>query len=310
MTLDEWLALPDAPEQVELSPSDMRRLFWKYRGLLKTREREHAYWSATNDNLFRAYEKLDHQEQQLAEAFSRLEEELAVAKQIQSALMPSGLDELAPQLELAVWHQQLNAVGGDYFDFFAPTHADAQLLCAVCDISGHGVSAALVMAYLKALFTQSLPHSDEPRAVTEWLNQVALPFLKQAKKYATINFVRIREQELDYVCGGGFGLLIHGQECTSFNRKDHFIGLRDRPFSQHTLPFVAGDLLALYTDGIIEAQNSDGQDYSLARLERTLLAHATLPLDQILERCKADYHSFRSHDVDDITLVLLRRRQR
>jgi sigma-B regulation protein RsbU (phosphoserine phosphatase) len=73
------------------------------------------------------------------------------------------------------------------------------------------------------------------------------------------------------------------------------------------MPFVPGDLLALYTDGIPESQDSDGRDYSAKRLHRLITSLADMPSQVIVDRCVEDYTRFRSEDADDITLLVAKR---
>lgn len=302
MTLDELLALSRPPDTIELSREELTRFFWRHKGTLKTSERDRRFWSATNQNLTLAYERLDEKERQLDRAYRTIQDDLLVAQQIQQALLPDESAAAQHALELAVYHRQLSQVGGDYYDFFG-----SQAL-GIFDISGHGVSAALVMAYLKALFAQAVHRFDAPADIVEWVNTNAYVFLRQVKRYATMNFVRFGDAHIEYVCGGGFGLLVHRGQPQTFERRDAFLGLRQRPFHQHTMPFEAGDLLALYTDGLVEAQDHDGHDYTVARLNQLILEHATQPVEDILARCIDDYTQFRASDTDDITLVILRRR--
>lgn len=303
MTLDELLRASAPPEDITLSPADLRRLYWKHRGLLKDAERDHAYWEATNQNLKRAYETLDEQERQLAAAYRIIRDDLEVASRIQTSLLPQ--ERELPGLDVAVHHKQLTEVGGDYYDFFR-TRDDATAI-GVFDISGHGVSAALVMAFLKAQFMLALDGLESPDAIVDAVNARSFAFLRGVKKYATVNFAVIGRDELRYACGGGFGLLLHGDAQHVFEKQAPFLGLRRKPYRQHRLPFVVGDLVALYTDGMVEAQDGDGRDYSVARLNDVIVQHRHAPPAEILTRCLEDYEGFRSEDTDDITLIIARR---
>jgi sigma-B regulation protein RsbU (phosphoserine phosphatase) len=80
------------------------------------------------------------------------------------------------------------------------------------------------------------------------------------------------------------------------------------PYHEHSFEFQRGDLLALYTDGILEAQNDKGEDYTKDRLNELIVKNKDKPVDEILEVCKSDYEDFRTQDSDDITLVLLRKK--
>ncbi|MCB9796762.1 MAG: SpoIIE family protein phosphatase [Alphaproteobacteria bacterium] len=305
MTLEELLAAPRPPDLIDLSQEELVRFFWKYKGLLKKWERANAYWATTNNNLKLAYEKLDEKEQELARAYELIQDDLSVASQIQQALMPKPRSTLDGSIDIAVYHKQLTEVGGDYYDFFKTR--DGHRALGVFDISGHGVSAALVMAFLKAQFMQVMDRFESPKEIVEWVNSASYLFLREVKKYATVNFVVFGEQDVRYVAGGGFGLLVHQGQALTFENRQHFLGLRHRPFREHALPWGPGDLLALYTDGIIEAQNERVEDYTIRRLNDIILEHANDPVQVILDRCVKDYVEFRAQDTDDVTLIILRK---
>jgi sigma-B regulation protein RsbU (phosphoserine phosphatase) len=306
MTLEQLLESGNVPTKADLSEEDLARLFRKYRGLQKKHERDQAFWAATNENLKTAYERLDEQERELARTYQIIRDDLAVASRIQQALLPHLSDKMAAELELAVHHKQLTEVGGDYYDFF--TTASGNSAVGVFDISGHGVSAALVMTYLKAKFVTALEEHDSPKVIVESINGNAYEFLKTVKKYATVNFVVIGTAAIRYVCGGGFGLLVKGSKGTAFAKRDSFLGLRRQSFREHELPFGEGDVLALYTDGIPEAQNQQGEDYTVRRLNDLIVKNAKRPVQEILDRCLEDYTGFRGKDSDDVTLVVLRKK--
>lgn len=306
MTLEEMLKSPTPPEQNELSKEELVRFYWKYRGQLKKWERANAFWEATNQNLSHAYEKLDEKERQLEHAYNLIQEDLEVGSRIQQALLPSTLEQMEDELELAVSHHQLAEVGGDYYDFFRTS--DERYAIGVFDISGHGVSAALVMTYLKAQFMQTMEVLDQPKAIVERVNAISFRFLRSVKKYATVNFVKFEEDQLRYVCGGGFGYLLRQGEEHHFYKRDHFLGLRNKPFKEQTLPFASGDILALYTDGMIEGQNAERQDYTVKRLNSLIKDHRDKKVAEILDLCVKDYEQFREKDTDDITLLLLRKK--
>jgi sigma-B regulation protein RsbU (phosphoserine phosphatase) len=305
--LDEALAGSDPSRLASLSGEDLARLFWRYKGLEKQLERDRAFWSATNDNLKIAYERLDEKERELARAYATIQEDLSLASQVQSALLPKISTEAEQHLEIAVHHRQLTEVGGDYYDFFRLS--GGRFAVALYDISGHGVSAALIMAYLKAQFMRGLEHHDTPRGVVEWVNGASYDFLREIRRYATVNFVAFQPQAIRYVCGGGYGLLVRQGQQHTFIKKDSFLGLRHQPFNEHELPFSPGDVLALYTDGMVEAQDRAGVDYGVHRLNTLIAANAQLPPQAILDRCVADYQAFRASDADDVSLMIMRRRE-
>lgn len=306
--LDDVLAGNDARRVLELPQEALVRMFWKLKGLRKNLERDGAFWGSTNDNLRRAYEKLDEQERELARTYNIIREDLEVAEQVQRALLPKPDREMEAAFEVAVHHKQLTQVGGDYYDYFRT--GSGRLAVGVFDISGHGASAALITSFLKAQFQHAMAAFDGPREIVERVNALSYDFLREVRRYATVNFVVFEDTSLRYVSGGGYGLLLRHGEAHSFAKQDPFLGLRKKPFHEHSLSFGPGDLLALYTDGIVEAQDAAGADYSVRRLNALIAGHAAEPVADIVARCVDDYQRFRAADSDDVTLLLLRRRPR
>ena len=306
MILDEFLNSKNPPDKIELNNDDLVKFFWKYKGNQKKWDRANNFWSATNENLKIAYEKLDEKEQELESAYSIIREDLSVGSKIQAALLPKMTPQMEKDIECAVYHKQLAEVGGDYYDFFNTVNNSYAM--GIFDISGHGVSAALVMTYLKAQFMQVMDRLDSPKEIVEAVNNVSFDFLKGVKKYATVNLVVFAPDKIKYVCGGGFGVLIRNNEPQFFNKKDHFLGLRNKPFSEYELPFEKNDILVIYTDGIVESQNAKKEDYTVKRLNDLIIRNSDKPVADILSICLQDYRSFTDKDFDDITLLILRKK--
>ncbi len=306
MSLKDLLGSKKTPEKDEISDEDLHRLFMKHKGLLKERERDKAFWAATNENLKLAYEKLDEKDRELERVYGIIHEDLKVAKQIQDGLLPNLSKRMKSELELEVYQKQLLEVGGDYYDFFKSKGGSYAI--GVFDISGHGVSAALVMTYLKAQFMRITDKFQSPKEIVEWVNSTSCSFLKSVKKYATINFVVFNKDKIRYVCGGGFGLLVRGKKPYTFKKGDQFLGLRNKPFHEYELDFTKDNILVLYTDGMIEAQNKKKEDYTVAKLNRIVLDNSEKPVKDILKLCLEDYQNFRNTDSDDITMLIMRKK--
>jgi sigma-B regulation protein RsbU (phosphoserine phosphatase) len=231
-------------------------------------------------------------------------EDLEVAQGIQQSLMPDQA-MLAGFVDIAVYHKQLTEVGGDYYDF-SQLPGD-RFAVSVYDISGHGVSSALIMTFLKAQIENATKRLDSPSAIVDWVNRASYAFLRGVRRYATVNFVMFSDRFLRYVSGGGYGLLVRHGEQKPFNRVGNYIGLRTKPFREFELPFEEGDVLALYTDGMAEALDENGKGYTVQRLNDLIARHSDEPVQDILNRCVEDYTNFRAQDTDDITLLILRR---
>lgn len=231
-------------------------------------------------------------------------EDLEVARGIQQSLMPDPA-MLADFVDIAVYHKQLTEVGGDYYDF-SQLPGD-RFAVSVYDISGHGVSSALIMTFLKAQIENATKRLDSPSAIVDWVNRASYAFLRGVRRYATVNFVMFSDRFLRYVSGGGYGLLVRHGEQKAFNRVGNYIGLRTKPFREFELPFEERDVVALYTDGMVEALDENGKGYTVQRLNDLIARHSDEPVQDILNRCVEDYTNFRAQDTDDITLLILRR---
>jgi sigma-B regulation protein RsbU (phosphoserine phosphatase) len=144
--------------------------------------------------------------------------------------------------------------------------------------------------------------------VADAVNSSVIGFLKRVKKYSTINYVLFEPLRIRYVCGGGNGLLVHNGQLITFSKQDAFLGLRERPYRESILPFEQDDLLALYTDGIVEAQDQEQRDYSIRRLSRLIQTHAGRDVQELLDICVADYREFCSGPQDDVTLLIMRKK--
>ncbi|MBN2532415.1 MAG: SpoIIE family protein phosphatase [Spirochaetales bacterium] len=306
MKLDEFLEsrTPLLPGNFNLTHEELVKFFWKYKGLQLDFERNNTFWKATNENLTLAYKKLDEQEKELEHVYRLIQEDLNVAHGIQKALFPTFSREKNMPFELAFYNKQLDQVGGDYFDFF--TTRQGYNAIGVFDISGHGVSAALIMAYLKSQFMLIMENLDSPREIIEHINNISLPFFKRIKRYVAVNLVVFMNNVISYLCAGGFGMLIHDGKIHTFKKNHNFLGLRKGSFSEYTLPVLHNDLLVLYTDGIVEAQDEFQNDYSVKRLNKLAYQHRNKRVSEILNICLQDYIAFRRYDQDDITLLILR----
>ena len=306
MTAEDFLNASKPPQGKEIvfSPEDLSKLFWKYKGLQKEMERERQFWASTNENLKLAYERLHNQEQELEDAYERIQEDLEVASQIQQASLPNMLERMSEELDIAIFHEQLRKVGGDYYDFFYTKNN--QYAIALFDISGHGVSAALVMAYLKAQFLETMKILESPSQIVESVNASSFEYLRKIKKYSALTFVLFEGDRIHYVCGGGHGIHISDGVMQEFQKSHNFLGLRNKPFHEYELSFRPNDLLVLYTDGIVEAQNRHKEDYSVHRLNRLIQKNSHRTAEEILDLCLSDYRQFRTEDVDDITLIIVK----
>jgi sigma-B regulation protein RsbU (phosphoserine phosphatase) len=270
----------------------------------------------------------------------RLVGELEIAQEVQANLFPSGHVSL-PTLEVHGICQPARTVSGDYYDFLIA--GASELSIALGDISGKGISAALLMATLHSavrayrfagddmrasgdavaspcdgangVVTQPLLAASfaEPAQILGLLNRHLFRSTQPAK-YATLFLAHYdsRTAELTYSTGGQLPPLLLRAD-NSVVRLDcggTVIGLMDAMhYEQGRETMRAGDILIAYSDGVTEPENDFG-DFGEDRLVELVRRHRRLPLEQIADQVLIALRSWigTQEQPDDITLVLARQR--
>ena len=236
----------------------------------------------------------------------RAAHEMEIARQVQSKLLPQKAPSLAT-LDYAGACIQARAVGGDYFDFLDLGLGRVGFVLA--DIAGKGISAALLMANLQAhLRSQSaLLLQDLPRALCS-VNRMFYESTEPSN-YATL-FLGIYDdasRRLRYAnCGHNPPLLLRGQNVERLRATVTVLGLFEKWECQvaeaHLLP---GDVLIIYTDGIVEAMNADQEEFGEAALVRILRERQHVDARGLLAAVIAAVQQFSAGEQsDDLTLLV------
>jgi len=268
----------------------------------------------------------------------RLENELVIAQEVQDQLFPHEILQLA-SLEVHGFCRPARTVSGDYYDFL--TLSSDRLILAVGDISGKGISAALLMATIhsavRAYSLQDVPVFREPAAVGAALGSevmlasglhgvemspgALLSLLNHqlyqstpAEKYATL-FLGVydgAQRKLTYSNGGHLPPIIMSED-GSIRRLEcggTVVGLFDhRSYEEGTVQFRRGELFLAYSDGVTEPENEFGE-LGEQRLIDLLRENRGLPLPRISEIVTAAVDDWigANEQPDDVTLVLARAR--
>lgn len=242
-------------------------------------------------------------------AKQRLEEELNLAHSIQEKLLPKEMPHV-PWCEVDTFHIPTKQVGGDYFDVIKLS--EASLCTAIADVSGKGFPAALLMANLQSAFRALVAAQLPLVEITRRLNKIVYENT-DSDKFITF-FAAIYDSasnSLSYVnAGHNYPFLIkRGGEIFRLDKGGLMLGvMEDIKYQKGEERIASGDLLYMFTDGVNEALNSDGVEFSEERLEQTLRSHSTLRASEILEVVRKEIASFvgDSAQSDDITQVCLK----
>lgn len=236
------------------------------------------------------------------------EDEMRAAQVIQQKLYP----QAAPVIEkYEVYGTVVPACEacGDYYDFICID--ENRYVFAVGDVTGHGLGPALQMVETRAILRSLLQQENELHVAVELLNNHLCEDLTEGKFVSLfLAELNVRQRQLRYV-GAGHGALL----CRSAGHQDTLestgllLGLL--PGSKYEARKILldqpGDLLAIMTDGIVEAHSPSGKMFGEKRMSQTLIDNRTKTCREIADGVLARAHSFSEHqNQDDMTIVIVK----
>lgn len=240
-----------------------------------------------------------------------LEFELEMAQTVQLSLLPQQPPDV-PALEVAAFSRPAQIIGGDYFDFF--DFLDGEVGLAIADVAGHGVSASLHMASIQTLLRSLAPGSASPAATLEHIHRLLVHNVRFT------NFVTVFLGAFDTsshiltYCNAGHNppLVLRGQQNGGESSAWLWptaaaVGLVEQGlFNSATTHLAPGDLLLLYTDGITEASNPEGEEFGRERLEAAALNARRLPAAELVRSLRLALEVFTGDETqaDDQTLLV------
>ncbi len=242
-----------------------------------------------------------------------IENELEIARQIQSSILPDGTPE-TETLRIAASYLPMTAVGGDFYEF---VQVDRQHLgFLVADVSGHGVPAALISTMLKVAMHTVRQCSSQPAEVLRGLNRILSGQLRGQLISAAYLWIDTENHVASYSSAGHPPLLRWradrpGQAATldSIESNGLLMGvLPDAEYPVCQLALDQGDRFLLYTDGVVEPENSAGEAFGDRELERSVRSHTQeAPAElsaHILEKL-SHWQPPAIPQQDDITLLVI-----
>lgn len=240
----------------------------------------------------------------------RLEEELAIASNIQSRLFPKQLPDVAGY-QLAARSTPTRHVGGDYYD--AIELGDGRYLIAIADVSGKGVPAALLMSNVQASLRALCGPEMDLAANASRISEIIYANT-DFNKYATFFYgILDPSSHLFPYTNAGHNppmLLRATGDLEGLEAGGLPVGLMPGSTYESAIARIdAGDVLALYTDGVTEAVNTAGDEFGEDRLERLVRELAHLDAATLLDRIYEDVFTFSAGmpQADDITMVVIKR---
>jgi len=244
----------------------------------------------------------------------RLENEISIAREVQNQLFPSTLPSV-PGVEIQAICKAARSVSGDYYDFIqlSPTH----VAIAIADISGKGISAALLMASLQAaLRSQALTEGSESLSTAELVARLNKHLVRNTgdDRFATF-FIAVYDsatRTLRYTNAGHLpSFLICNGSSHLLDKGGMVLGvLEDYSYEQGVLQVAPDSLLIGYSDGLVEPENVYGEEFGIARLrEAAIRLQSAKPL-MVAESLMAAAEEWAGtpEQADDMTIIVTRLR--
>ena len=243
-----------------------------------------------------------------------MKRDLEIAREIQTWLVPSEAPAI-PNAEVAFWTRPQNSVAGDYYDAFYPSNDGTnggKLMLVIADVAGKSVPAALLMATfqasLRTLASEGLPLTH----LAERLNQYACAHSLAGQRFTTGVIAEFdpATRRLVYV-NAGHNFPILRRTNGGIDRMESsglpFGISSDMTFSSTSVDLQPGDTLVLFTDGVVEAFNSAGEEFSDARWLNTIRALPKLSAQESLRTLMKSVEDFvgTTRQSDDISCLVL-----
>jgi Na+/proline symporter len=224
--------------------------------------------------------------------------ELAIAKNIQLGLLPTKVPDF-PGVRLGGLCIPAKEVGGDYYDYLI--HEDGRLDLVIADVSGHNVGAALIMAETRTLIRSRSDKFTKPHELLRELNQFFYDDLTRAELFITLFYLQYHaaSREISFASAGHSPTLLwqaRSQQCLRLDPEGLIIGVKEEfTYEQESLTLEDGDILLLYTDGVIEAENDNHELFGEKRLVELLSEKHQLAPQELIDYIVEQVRIFSGH---------------
>ncbi|MCP4138213.1 MAG: PP2C family protein-serine/threonine phosphatase [bacterium] len=249
---------------------------------------------------------------ELKKARDALWGEMSIAKKIQTSLLPN--KHRIGNYQVASTMIPAEEVGGDYYDIIESDTGEKWI--GIGDVSGHGVESGLIMMMTQTSLLSMLNSSSgyKPSQVLEYVNAVIRKNISKLRssRYMTILAIKLEESRIT-MAGKHQDLMIYRTrigEVEVVPTTGTWLGITDNIGTflvDHSVNMEIGDFFLLFTDGITEAMDKDGEMFGEERLKETLLKYADLTVAEIVKNIIQDVIAFQEEQNDDISLLVIKK---
>ena len=236
-----------------------------------------------------------------------IDDELAIAREIQASILPSGIPEVR-HLRINATYLPMTAVAGDFYWFVAVDPHRAGFL--VADVSGHGVPAALIASMIKVAMQSAVTCANDPPAVLRGVERALSGQQRGQFVSAAYLWLDTENRKALYSAAGHPPLLHWSQgKLESIQSNGLIFGVQsDCDYPVREISITAGDRFLLYTDGLIEPENTNRESFGDRRLEEVVREKRRYPCAELSDRLLSELRQWQPASAaqqDDITLIVI-----
>ena len=257
--------------------------------------------------------QLGTQRQRLADLAARERDELAseihLAAEVQQSILPRSVP-MVPGFDCAARMYPAKTVAGDYYGFIELPAGEIAVVIA--DVSGKGVAAGLLMPSIEVALRLDAPRFPRTSDLLHTFNNVVCQ-VTGGHRFISLFYGKLcaQSRSLEYTNAGHNPplLLRAGTDPNTLDKGGPVLGvLPNSDYESDTIDLRQGDVLVLYTDGAVEAENSAGEQYSATRLAKIVSAYPEQSANELVETIYRSITKFRGTRLlaDDLTLVVLK----
>ncbi|MDD5274775.1 MAG: SpoIIE family protein phosphatase [Methylovulum sp.] len=237
--------------------------------------------------------------------------EIKIAQRIQASLSPA-LPIQSDALEVVGFCLPANQVGGDYFDYFFQNNDCLNMIIA--DVSGHSIGPALFMVEARSAIRTLASNANTPAATLATLNNFLFADLNKTDYFISLFYLQYDASKrlLRFANAGHPSPLLLSpfqSVCRRLDADGLILGInKDEVFEEKVMALAKGDLILLYTDGIIEAENPTGDFFGMERLSEVFIQQANKSPQKIISALLEQLKQFCQTETfnDDVTLMVFK----
>jgi phosphoserine phosphatase RsbU/P len=236
-----------------------------------------------------------------------VENELEIARRMQMAILPSGVPDVR-DLRISAAYRPMTAVAGDFYDFVAADQTRVGIL--VADAVGHGVPAALIASMIKVAVQSVTKCAHDPGAVLRGLNNLLWGQARNQFVSAAYVWLDTENRTARYSAAGHPPLFRWAEgKLERIESNGFLIGMvQECDYPVVTMTIHSGERFLMYTDGVVDVENSRGDFFGDIKLEDVVRDNESRPAEELSTELLSEIDHWRPASIpqqDDITLVVI-----